>query len=284
MKHINKQINTIIKNYNLPKEQADYKIKLYNHSRACSQRNVNFTPLKCHYFRGYKIKDQNHSNKTIKQLDRAQRKTRILFMTYDLNAYNCWHAVFTINPKKIELRGKELINFMNKKLEYTIEQIRSKIGKANQLYYFSRLEANKTEGLYHYHVGLFFKNCPSKILTLEYLSNLWSYGYVWISKHQKPWTILGYLTKIRKSDFLDKVYSKYPSWMKVIRHSLNIPKTKDVITVYMNEDGYKELLRALNKKSLLTTGQKLFIYKEYVIFVDYSTGEKCKYTRNVYLY
>ncbi|MBQ7327712.1 MAG: hypothetical protein IJX00_01950 [Clostridia bacterium] len=173
---------------------------------------------------------------------------------------------------------------MDRRLSYIEECINNMSTGDNPFYYIGRYEGNEEDNLFHFHLGIFFKKYIPRTITHEWLTHVWGLGNVWLSRHKKVWTILGYMSKIRETDFLDSTYTKFPSWMKIIRHSTNMPITSNIVTVYTDYEGYKEILSILNKKSLIETGEFLYKIKDYVQYVDMSTGEIYRYLKNMYIY
>lgn len=266
------------------KSKADLKLTIMDDTRMIFTKNNGFEPLKNHVFMGYKIKDNNNPFITIKQINRTLDKFKKKMLSYALNGYRSWHITFSVSLDQIKPQAKELIDEMDRRLSYIEACLNNMSTEDNPFYYVGRYEGNEEDGLLHFHLGIFYKKYIPKTITHEWLKQIWGLGNVWLSRHKKVWTILGYISKIRETDFLDSTYTKFPSCMKIIRHSTYMPITNNIVTIYTDYEGYREILAILNKKSLIQFGEFLYKIKDYVQYVDVNTGETYKYLKSMYIY
>lgn len=265
-------------------KNAAFKLVLINNNKMVLTKNNNYEPLHYEGFKGYKILDPDNPNKTKEQLERSLYKSFNKHMYYAFDDYCALDVSLTIDLRLLQLDIFNLIKHMDKRLGYFTRCIRKFSTTDNPFYYVGRYEGNDNDNLIHFHLGIFFKNCIPKELTHGWLTKTWKFGHVWISKHNRASTVLGYLSKTTKKDLIDDTYTKFPSWMKVVRHSINIPTTTNVISGYVSYEGYREIYNILNQINKLLTGQYLVNHQHYGKYINPSTGEVHRCLLRMYMY
>lgn len=278
------QLEESISNCITNDRKLDFRMSLINNSRFILTKNNNYSPLFCKEFKGFKIKDPEHPYKTKEQLERGLYKSFNKHMYYALDDYYALDVSLTIDLRLLQLDIFELIKHMDKRLGYFTRCIRKFSTTDNPFYYVGRYEGNDNDNLIHFHLGIFFKNCIPKELTHGWLTKTWKLGHVWISEHNRASTVLGYLSKATEKDLIDDTYTKFPSWMKVVRHSINIPTTNNVISGYVSYEGYREIYNILNQINKLLTGQYLVNYQHYGQYINPNTGEVHRCLLRMYMY
>ena len=199
------------------------------------------------------------------QLTRTLNKYKIRLMKLDLNDKKTVMITLTLDPSKnIKLRDfkRYIVNFIKILHKYF-----------NDFIYIRRIESNKCEYLFHVHIVLCFDNEIPKQLTNEWVKSKWKYGeQVNVSQFDSPWNAIGYITKFNEYEInkYDKNNTKYPSFMKVLTYSHDIPKSQNIKQYYLNKEDMKQEIKILQESDMNK-------YVQCHKYIDKNTGE-CKET------